>query len=337
MSAEPDRRPVELPRVRRRPDRAEPRDTDPRRVTGRAARRRGGRLVHGLQGRDRRDAHGEGEHRGNSQRAPEPACSATPATILVSRTKTGQFSPLDERAGVPRPGGEPGAAAHNRARRARPRDWRRRPGVVPQTSRRPTDPDAVDLGSTPSRAGTSGSASHRGRGPSPGSARHMALPPEARQTPATPGQTKRIPAPAPAPLPIPPSDSGEPPFADMFSNGEPVDPQADTELYVPAVPGTAPQEPVEEEPPQAKNAVPFDWTPILVVLVIASSPRWSAIFYSIGKSALTAPDTSPAHPPAPSRGAGTRRATGRRRQTRTFPTPAPRRRSSRSRSCTASR
>ena len=196
------------------------------------------------------------------------------AAIVVSRTKTGQFSPLTNvpefRDLVVNPAPLPQSGA------PRPTDisagLAKASGVVPQTTRRPADADAVDPGATPSRAGTSGSASQRGRGPSPGSARHMALPPEAKQTPATPGQTKRMPA--QVPLPLPPSDSGEPPFADPFSTGEPVDPHADTELYVPTIPGTAPQEPVPDEPPREereKNAAPFDWTPILVVLVLILS------------------------------------------------------------------
>jgi serine/threonine protein kinase len=192
-------------------------------------------------------------------------------TILVSRTKTGQFAPLTNvpefrdlvvnPAPLPPPGvpraGVPGTLA-------------KASGVVPQATRRPADPDAVDLGKAPSGT-TPASASSRNRGPAPGTARHVPLPPDAKRTP-TSGTTKRIPA---SPLE---SNTDEPPFAEptptpMSELSDPnVDPQADTELYVPTVPGTAPQPLVPEEaPPPAKPAEPFDWTPILVFLVLVLS------------------------------------------------------------------
>lgn len=189
------------------------------------------------------------------------------AAIVVSRAKTGPFSPLTNvpefrdlvvapaplpPSGVPRPG--PGLAKAS--------------SVVPHPARRTIDPEAIDLGATPSRA-AAGSAISRGRGPTPGSSRHAALPPDARQTPATPAQTKRMTA--PGPLPLPPSDLGEPPFGEVLSTGEPVDPHAPTDIYVPSMPGTEPQQPIGDEATPPAKTQPFDWTPILVVLVVALS------------------------------------------------------------------
>jgi serine/threonine protein kinase len=193
-------------------------------------------------------------------------------TILVSRTKTGQFAPLMNvpefrdlvvnPAPLPAPG-MPRAGLSGVLAKAS--------GVVPQTTdrRKPGDADAVDLGKTPSGT-TPSSASNRNRGPAPGSARHAALPPEAKRTP-TSGTTKRIPA---SPLE---SNTDEPPFAEPahspFSDPN-VDPQADTELYVPTVPGTAPEAPMPEEAPReapTRPAEPFNATPFLVALVLLLS------------------------------------------------------------------
>jgi hypothetical protein len=196
--------------------------------------------------------------------------------ILVSRSKTGQFAPLatvpEFRDLVVNPAPLPPTGA---ARPGLAALLAKASGVVPQAERRRPDPEAVDLGKTPS--GTVGQSGNRRV--RPGSAGHAALPPEARRTP-TSGATRRMPAPPPPQ----PSDAGEPPFAeptpgvpvpapDGLFDG-PVDPHADTELYVPTVPGTAPEQPVpagsaDDEPHPARK--PFDWTPVPVLLVLVLS------------------------------------------------------------------
>ena len=191
------------------------------------------------------------------------------ASILVSRTKTGQFQSLASvpefrdlvvnPAPLPSPNGARLSGVLSKAS-----------GVVPSPTerRRPADADVVDLGKTPSGV-ISGSGRHRERPANPLSGRHNSTPPDAHKTPLSTTPSQRTPSTPPLPLP-PLPQSG-------------VDGQADTELYVPAVTDSQlveaqgfqvqelPSEPEFGEPasqPDLQARQPFNWTPWLVALIL---------------------------------------------------------------------
>jgi serine/threonine protein kinase len=180
--------------------------------------------------------------KGNTEKIREAIQSGhlgDPKAILVSRTKTGQFQSL---ASVPEfrdlvvaPAALPTPGGQ------------RKPGSSPsgriatsEVSRTAPDADEVDLGARPgsgvvkrgSRSGASG------RQP----------PPAARTTPTNADATTR-PTPRPA-----------------------VDPDAETEVYGEPLPEDEP-EPLSGRPrrPAEREKPPFDWTPVMVVVVVILS------------------------------------------------------------------
>ena len=172
------------------------------------------------------------------------------SAILVSRTKTGQFQSLasvpEFRDLVVNPAPLP---QHNGARLSGV--LTKVSGVVPSPTERRLPADAVDLGRTPTRT-PSGSDRHRQQA-------------DAKQTPTDTAAAKRTPP------QLPPVERLT------------VDAQADTELYVPTVRGLTPtaEEYIsdssievvnpEPEPVEPQPKPPFDWTPILSVLVLILS------------------------------------------------------------------
>ena len=171
MSAEPDRRPAELPRVRRRPDRPEP---ERRSAWATAARDAAAADVWYMVYKDETGAaHTVKGSTDGIRNALADRLLGDAATVLVSRTKTGQFQSL---ASVPefrdlvvqpaQVSATPGArlsAVLSKASGVAP---------LPTERRRPADAEAVDLGGSPSASGSiSASANRRGQPPTPRSAR----------------------------------------------------------------------------------------------------------------------------------------------------------------------
>jgi serine/threonine protein kinase len=167
------------------------------------------------------------------------------ATILVSRTKTGQFQSLSsvpefrDLVVNPAPLPPPGAPRSPEAVAG----LAKASGVIPQPgSGRPRRGDEVDLGAAPAATDAPATqrafASHSGR----------QAPPAAR-TPTDNGPARRLPTPTPQPV---------------------ADPEAETTLYTPTPSEAGPL--AEEIDPQPRKRhtgekAPFDWTPILVALV----------------------------------------------------------------------
>ena len=168
-----------------------------------------------------------------------------PSAILVSRTKAGQFHSL---ASVPEfrdlvvapaplaPGAPRGAGS----------GVGRTSGAIRQPDVRPGD--EADLGTTPAGgAGASGSL--------------------ARSTPTSAGPTKRTPTPTGIPTPMP------------MESPLPADPHAETEAYAPpdATPHHAEADesleasPVRKPARKPRKPEPFDWTPVLIVVVMLVS------------------------------------------------------------------
>lgn len=180
-------------------------------------------------------------------------------TILVSRSKTGQFTSL---ASVPEFRDlvvSPAPLAQGASRTPSSGILAKASGVIPQPGafdrRQAPDSDAVDLGGTPSRS-AGASASRSGRSAGSASGRHAAPPPSNKH--ATP---KRTPPPVPTPQPS-------------------IDPHADTIQYIPQTPPDTPVPPARKtakaktrpkpEMPQPVKK-PFDWTPVLLVVVMLIS------------------------------------------------------------------
>jgi serine/threonine protein kinase len=170
------------------------------------------------------------------------------ATILVSRTKTGQFQSLGSvaefrdlvvnpapLAGTVKPRGAVEAGVFERAS-----------GVVPQPAGRDRSAGEADLEKSPGG---------RVRAAAPGSGAYGTAS-ATRPTPTSTDPTKRTPAPIPLPTPLP------------------VDPNAETELHNPAdLPPEAPRPRREEKrkPARKRKPEPFDWTPILLIAVMILS------------------------------------------------------------------
>jgi eukaryotic-like serine/threonine-protein kinase len=181
--------------------------------------------------------------------------------ILVSRSKTGQFQALlsvaEFRDLVMNPAPLPPAAPRNAGESgvlAKASGVVPRPGTASGRYRRPTDEEAVDLGATPA-GGTGASASRSGRQAGGSiSGRQGAQPASAKQTPTNTAPTNRTPTPLPTPQPI-------------------VDPQAETEPYVPEdseIPA-AKSNKMNAVRKKAKRNPEFDWTPIVVIVVMLLS------------------------------------------------------------------
>ena len=183
-------------------------------------------------------------------------------TILVSRTKGGRFQSLGSvaefrdlvvnPAPMASPGGQRGAAGSGVV--AKPS------GVVPQSGvagrvRRVAEGAAVELGADP--AGGSGASANPPRTTGPASDQDDTASP-ARSTPTSNGPSRRTPAPIPMPTALP------------------VDPLAETQPYDPNEFPPDTSEPREADATRrpakkSKKPEPFDWTPILVILVMILS------------------------------------------------------------------
>jgi serine/threonine protein kinase len=189
-----------------------------------------------------------------------------PALILVSRSKTGPFASL---ASVPEFRDlvvSPAPLTPEVARSSPSGILAKSSAGVPQPggtdrSQRQVDSDAVDLGATPSR-GASASASRSGRSTGPASSR--------QSHPPTSPSARRIP-------PVPPGL----PMA--------VDPHAETLQYIPQTPPDTPVPPARRTAKPAHRPTrpttpsahkPFDWTPLLIVLVMLVSAAIGYVIFS---------------------------------------------------------
>lgn len=186
-----------------------------------------------------------------------------PALILVSRSKTGQFTSL---ANVPEFRDlvvNPAPLAHGSPRTPTSGILAKTTGGAPAAgssdqSRQQVDPDAVDLGATPSR-GASASASRSGRSTGPASGRQSVPPTPPRRTPPSVARPHAV-----------------------------VDPHAETIQYIPQTPPDTPVPPARTAVKSARTKTkptpaakkPFDWTPILIVLVMVISAAVGYVIFS---------------------------------------------------------
>jgi eukaryotic-like serine/threonine-protein kinase len=191
-----------------------------------------------------------------------------PAAVLVSRTKTGQFVPLmsvpEFRDLVVNPAplapGAPRPAAAGLVKAS---------GVIATPLDRPRRADGDAPGPGTPRSGTVGgaAANRADRPPSPPPSKLHQVPPVAQDTPPTTSPAKRTPAPLLPPDPRPA-----------------INPQAETEPYVPTMPDPTGEQQAPEaspaEPAKAGPGQPFDWTPILVALVLALSAAVGYLLFS---------------------------------------------------------
>jgi len=172
------------------------------------------------------------------------------ATVLVSRTKTGQFVSVASAAEfrdlivnpavLPSPIVQRGSGASGVLR-----GGAAAAGPLSGRYRQPTDDAAVDLGGRPD--GGNG-ASRAGRSNVPAAA--------GRATPANNSATRRTPAPTPTP----------------------VDPKAETEFYPPHRNQKSSKSVLGRKSAKAKK--PFDWTPVLVVLVMILSATVGVLLFT---------------------------------------------------------